>query len=154
MREGGLLCKTHQTWEKRKIQSFSKNVLTKHFLTTSLFSRILRIQISNDFDLRNLEKQCKFPYTKVPYSFRILVQHQYCEFQSSLNFSITRCYTYHILTFGRLSVTFSISSPIVQISSAHEIIAFQSLHVTNIQHHLLSFILVLILWGAKSSDFT
>ena len=141
MREGGLLCKTHQTWEKRKIQSFSKNVLTKHFLTTSLFSRILRIQISNDFDLRNLEKQCKFPY----YSSRILVQHQYCEFQSSLNFSITRCYTYHILTFGRLSVTFSISSPEVQISSAHEIIAFQSLHVTNIQHHLLSFILVLIL---------
>ena len=153
MREGGLLCKTHQTWEKRKIQSFSKNVLTKHFLTTSLFSRILRIQISNDFDLRNLEKQCKFPYTVPPYSFRILVQ-WYCEFQSSLNFSITRCYTYHILTFGRLSVTFSISSPEVQISSAHEIIAFQSLHVTNIQHHLLSFILVLILWGAKSSDFT
>ena len=147
MREGGLLCKTHQTWEKRKIQSFSKNVLTKHFLTTSLFSRILRIQISNDFDLRNLEKQCKFPYYS---SHHILSGFQcnttqYSEFQSSLNFSITRCYTYHILTFGRLSVTFSISSPEVQISSAHEIIAFQSLHVTNIQHHLLSFILVLIL---------
>ena len=122
---------TYVFWEYIFIQNFSSKLLNFSFLTPTEYI-----------------EDCKLPYTCTFFA------RFYCTVNSkSLNFSITRCYTYHILTFGRLSVTFSISSPEVQISSAHEIIAFQSLHVTNIQHHLLSFILVLILWGAKSSDF-